>query len=98
MRLETKLNKTLPDWPSFKVQFHELIRESEGGWSVNDSWTARCSANKEETISLLRSRWEIFKLNYLSKARVSNIEDIGCDDDICLEVNYSAFVTLTKGE
>lgn len=104
MRLETKLDQLLPDWPSFNVQFHELWREPDGplcgGWSVNDSWTPFAKATKEETIGHLRARWEVFKLNYLPKARVMDLEDIGCDEDspCMLEVDCVAFATLTKGE
>ncbi len=99
MRLEQHIEKLLPDWPSFTIQFHELCREPEGGWSVNDSWTPRHSADRQETISLLRDRWEVFKLNYMPKARVKDIEDIGdCEDEIMLDVQCVAFATLRKAE
>lgn len=96
MKLETKLDQMLPQWPSFRIQFHELWRY-DGSWSVNDSWTPRESADRQETISLLRSRWEIFKLNYLPKARVKDLVNIGDRDDCMLEVDCVAFATLTKG-
>lgn len=97
--LEAKLDSLLPAWEAFDIQFHGLLREAEGGWSVNDSWTAYRGCDRQEAISHLRHRWEIFKLNYLPKARVKDLCDVGCcDDDCLLEVDCTAFATLTKSE
>lgn len=97
--LEQRLETLLPAWPSFNIQFHELWREAEGGWSVNDSWTPYKDATREETIGHLRHRWQVFKANYLPKARVRDLTDIACcDDDCLLEVDCTAFATLTQGE
>lgn len=94
--LEARLDSLLPEGKVFKIVFHGLVCEPEGGWSVNDSWTAHNNADKEDAISILRDRWEIFKLNYLPKARVRDITDLSYTyDEIMLEVDYTAFATLT---
>lgn len=100
MKLETKLNELLPQWKAFDITFHELWREAEGGWSVNDSWTPYRNRPREEAIGHLRHRWEVFKLNYLPKARVKDIVDIGDDysGECRLEVDCTAFATLRESE
>lgn len=97
--LEQKLEAMLPDWPAFNIQFHGLWRD-DGGWSVNDSWTAYREATREETIGHLRARWEVFKLNYLPKARVRDLTDAGIDndDDCLLEVDCTAFATIRNSK
>lgn len=96
--LEAHLDSILPDWPKFNIRFHELWRDYGGGWSVNDSWIAYRNADREETIAHLRERWEVFKLNYDSKARVQDLcEAWSFDDDLfALEVDYTAFTELRK--
>lgn len=96
MTLEQKLEQMLPDWPAFDITFHELWGDGEGGWSVNDSWTPYRNQDRQETISHLRHRWEIFKLNYLPKARVKDLQDSGMGDEVCLEADCTAFATLRK--
>lgn len=99
MKFETKINSLLPEWERFDIRFFGLIRESEGGWSVNDSWTARTNATREETINLLRDRWEVFKLNYLKKARVKNITNESIvENEVQLEVDYTTFADLTRAD
>lgn len=96
--IEAKLDQLLPDWQTFRVVFHELWREPEGGWSVNDSWCVNRAADRETAIADVVSRWRIFKVNYLPTARVRDIEDAGCDEDCLLEVDCTALATLTRGE
>lgn len=98
MTLEQKLEQMLPDWPAFNITFHELWGDGEGGWGVNDSWTPYKNQDRQETISRLRARWEIFKLNYLPKARVKDLEYAPYDnsDELWLEVDCTAFATLRK--
>lgn len=97
-RLEQRLEALLPKWESYTVVFHGLLREAEGGWSVNDSWTGLSDGDRESAIGLLRHRWEVFKLNYLPKAKVADLTDAGCGEDDCLlEVDCTAFATVRKG-
>jgi len=92
---EAKIDSLLPDGDSFEVRFFELLPESEGGWSVNDSWRAQRDGDRESTIYLLRHRWEVFKANYLPRARVSDITDIQWEGDDCnLEVDCTAFAEV----
>lgn len=93
-----KLDALLPAWTSFDVIFHELWREPEGGWSVNDSWKAGRNLDRDEAITLIMHRWEIFKLNYLARARVRDLCDAGDSDGDCLlEVDCTAFATVQNG-
>jgi hypothetical protein len=61
----------------FDVTFWELWRDSEGGWTVNDGWKAGRGLDKAATVDLLAERWEVFKLNYLSRARARDLVDSG---------------------
>lgn len=94
--IEARLDALLPNWDKFDIIRHELWGESEGGWSVNSSSYMARGADREETISHLANRWEIFKLNYLPKARAKNIIDIGDGDLVCLEVDCTAFCDVRK--
>lgn len=93
-------NSLLPQWPAYDVIFHELWRDTEGGWSVNDSWKVERGCDRETAIGRLCGRWAIFKLNYLPQARVKDITDASCDSegDCLLEVDCTAFATVRKGE
>lgn len=89
-------NPLAPEDDRFDLRFFELWRESEGGWSVNDSWRGQRDGDREETISLLRSRWEVFKANYLPKARVCDITDISYEGNVSnLEVDCTAFADVS---
>ena len=95
MKLEAKLETLIPagDGP-FKVIAFELTHDGES-WSVNTPFCIGDNLDRTETISRLRSRWEIFKANYNSKARVRDIQDIGCEEGECnLEVNCTAFADV----
>lgn len=37
--------------------------------------------DREEAISHLRHRWEVYKVSYEPKARVSDISDDACDEE-----------------
>lgn len=89
------MNDLLPQGETFSVKAFELWRDAEGGWSVNDGWTIARDVDRADAISALRGRWEVFKLNYLPKARVSDITDIGYDEKQCsLEVDCTAFADI----
>ncbi len=92
---EEKVNDLIPQGESYTVRAFELWRESEGGWSVNDGWTIASNVDRESAIEALRGRWEIFKLNYLPKARVSDIQDIAdMEGESKLEVDCTAFADI----
>lgn len=96
--LEAKLETLIPShWQEgIELTAFELTREPEGGWSVNTPFNIGRGLDRSEAISRLRSRWEIFKANYDSNARVSDLEDISCGDEtVCnLEVNCTAFADV----
>jgi hypothetical protein len=98
MKLETKLESLIPsgDGP-FRITAFELTHDGEG-WSVNTPFNIGSNLDRQETISRLRSRWEIFKANYDAKARVSDLQDIGDGDESIsfLEVGCNAFATIQR--
>ena len=96
MKLETKLEQLIPaHWTGeLRVTMFELWPENEGGWSVNDGWSV--THYRADAIALLRDRWEVFKLNYLPKARVRDLCDIGDSEAECmLEVDCTAFANVS---
>lgn len=97
--LESKLDELIPEYPSYAVIAHELWRD-DGGWSVNDSWYLSRSCDREEAISHLRNRWEVFKVNYHPKARVSDLEDGSWDyeSQCILEVNCIPFAEIRNAD
>lgn len=66
--------QSYPDGTTFDVIAHELWRDGVG-WSVNDSWKLGRECDIEETLEHCRGRFEVFKVNYSSKARVITLED-----------------------
>lgn len=94
--LEHKLDEMLPVYPSYAVIAHELWGDGEGGWSVNASWFLSRSCDREEAISHLRHRWEVFKVNYHPKARVADLEDGSWDyeSQCILEVDCIPFAEV----
>lgn len=93
--LEARLDGLLPAYPSYSVIAHELWADSEGGWSVNDSWYLARSCDRDEAISHLRHRWEVFKANYHPSAKVKDLVDADCFDGPCLlEVDCIPFAEV----
>ena len=78
----------------FNVIAHELWGNKWGGYETNTSWFIAKDADLEETLEAARGRWEVFKLNYYSKARVGDIIDTGYDCDLSLEVNCIPFLEI----
>lgn len=97
---EARVDALLPDWTSFDVIAHGLWSDGEGGWSVNDSWYMGRGCDREETITHLKHRWEVFKVNYHPKARVRDLSDAACDEEspCYLEVDCIAFAEVRKGD
>lgn len=74
--LEQKLKQLLTELDpeaTFTLWAHELWRD-DVGWSSNDRWKILTEGDLEEALRSARSRWEVFKENYDSKARVFDIE------------------------
>lgn len=96
--IEARIDALLPEFPSFDVIAHELWRD-ERGWSVNDSWHLARGCDREEAIRHLANRWQVFKANYMPRARVRDLEDISCDVEsgCLLEVNCTAFAEVRNG-
>ena len=97
MKLETKIrqliNEANPD-ARFNVIAFELWGEPEGGYSTNNAWHIAMNADAEQVLEAARARWEIFKVNYMPKARVCDIEDTGFDSTISLEVACVPFLEI----
>lgn len=95
MKLESKLDALIPEGDGpFELIAFELTHDGES-WSVNTPFCIGSGLDRSELMSRLRSRWEIFKLNYMPKARVSDLEDIGCDaGEVQLEVSCTAFAEV----
>jgi hypothetical protein len=99
MKLETKIrnliNETNPDADArFNVVAHELWGNSQEGFSTNSSWYIATNADLSQVLEAARGRWEVFKLNYLPKARVSDISDTGFDSTLSLEVDFVPFLEI----
>jgi hypothetical protein len=80
---------------TWRVIAHELTHDGEG-WSVNDSWQIVKSDDETEILEAIRGRWEIFKINYLPKARVKDITCEGDEVEIYLDCAGIPFLTLRK--
>ena len=100
MTLENKIENLIleatqlgPD-TRFDVVAHELWGNKREGYETNSSWFLTKDADMAETLEAARGRWEVFKVNYHSKARVSDIQDIGCDCDLSLEVDCIPFLEI----
>lgn len=102
-RLETVIREFLAPFPPetrFKVKAFELCRE-DYGWSVNDAWYLERDADLETVLESARGRWEVFKVNYLPRAKVSDLTDIGYDlanYGVNLECECTAFLEIIPTE
>lgn len=101
MKLETKIRNLISETNAtsearFNVVAHELCGNSEEGFSTNSSWYISSNADIETVLESARARWEIFKVNYLPKACVKDIQDIGFDDNLNLEVDCIPFLEIRK--
>ena len=99
MKLETKIRnlitETNPDDDArFDVVAHELWGNSQEGYSTNSSWFITTNADLSQVLEAARGRWEVFKLNYLPKARVGDITDTGFDSTLSLEVDCIPFLEI----
>ena len=98
MKLETKIRQLIAETnPTAETRFdviaHELMYDGFG-WSTNSSWYLKREANIAETLEAARGRWEVFKTNYHSRARVADIQDNGFDSTLSLDVDYIPFLEI----
>jgi len=99
MKLETKIRNLITETNAtndsrFNVVAHELWGNSREGFETNSSWYIKTNATLEEALEAARGRWEVFKANYLPKARVGDIQDTGYSDDLSLEVDCVPFLEI----
>jgi hypothetical protein len=99
MKLETKIRQLInaanPDASArFNVVAFELWGNAREGFDCNNAWKIARDARLAEVLEACRARWEIFKVNYLPKARVCDISDTGFDSTISLEVNSVPFLEI----
>ena len=99
MKLETKIRNLITESNAtndarFDIVAHELWGNSRDGFDTNSSWYIKTNATLEEALEAARGRWEVFKLNYLPKARVGDIVDNGYSDDLSLEVDCVPFLEI----
>lgn len=96
---EARIDYLLPAWPTFDVIAHELWSDGEG-LSVNDSWFLGRGCDRDEAISHLLNRWEVFRVNYAPRATVKSIVDAnwsGDDFPSLLEADGIPFAEIRKG-
>jgi hypothetical protein len=99
MKLETKIrqliNQSNPDANArFEVVAFELWGNAREGFDTNSAWYLSKNADADQVLEDARARWEIFKVNYLPKARVCDIEDTGFDSTLSLEVDSVPFLEI----
>lgn len=71
-RITEILTETFGTEGTFTLRAHELTHDGED-WSSNDRFTFATDVSLDEALSAARNRWEVFKVNYNSKARVSDV-------------------------
>jgi len=99
MKLETKIRNLITETNAtsesrFDVVAFELWGNSREGFETNSSWYIKTNATLEEALEVARGRWGVFKVNYLPKARVGDISDVGYDDNLNLEVDCVPFLEI----
>jgi hypothetical protein len=99
MKLETKIrqliNQAKPDANArFEVVAFELWGNAREGFDCNNAWQIARNADLAEVLESARARWEIFKVNYLPKARVCDLTDSGFDSTLSLEVDSVPFLEI----
>ena len=96
MKLEQKISQLISETEStrFDVIAHELWGNSKDGFETNSSWYIKQNADLSQVLESARGRWEVFKVNYLPKAKVRDIQDTGYDNTFSLEVDCIPFLEI----
>lgn len=96
--LEAALEKELQEMGGedsrFEVIAFQLIREAEGGWSVNDSWRILNNGDRDEVLTMARNRWEVFKANYAPRATVKGLSFDGDEKTVTIESDCTSFLEI----
>lgn len=97
--LETAIRELLADYPaetSFNLVAFELFGNAREGFDCNDAWTMARAIPRDEVTEHARARWEVFKVNYLPRARVADLYDISYDParGLSLEVDCVPFLDI----
>jgi len=98
MKLEQKIRQLIGETNSthFDVIAHELWGNNKEGFETNSSWYLKRDADISEVLEAARGRWEVFKVNYLPKARVCDIQDTGYDETCLLQVDFVPFLDIRE--
>lgn len=77
IRFETAILEMLARFAGKTVAVYafELWRDPDGGWTVNDGWRM-ITGSVQDILPAMRDRWEVFKVNYNPRARVSDLQDV----------------------
>ncbi len=99
MKLETKIRQLINETNAnanarFEVVAFELWGNAREGFDTNSAWYLSKNADADQVLQDARARWEIFKVNYLPKARVCDISDTGFESTISLEVDSVPFLEI----
>lgn len=98
--LEAKLMEYFgPDLSArYKVIAYELTHDRQG-WSVNTPFCIASETGIAGLLESLRGRWEVYRVNYDSRARVSGISDISDEDGAWeLEAEQTPFARVERLE
>ena len=96
MKLEQKIKQLISETNAthFDVIAHELWGNNKDGFETNSSWFIIRNADIAHVLEAARGRWEVFKVNYIPKAKVRDIQDTGFDSTFSFEVNCIPFLEL----
>ena len=94
-QIRNLINETNPASDArFDVVAFELWGNSRDGFDCNNAWKIATNADLSQVLEATRGRWEVFKVNYLPKARVGDITDSGYDSTLSLEVDFIPFLEI----
>lgn len=78
----------------FDVIAYELTHDGQG-WSVNTPFRIASDVDAMEAVEHAANRFDVFKVNYCTRARVKDIEDTGDDESaVMLEVQQIPFLEI----
>ena len=93
-KLRTMMLEVSAPEARFDVVAFELWGNAREGFDCNNAWRIARNADLAEVLEAARARWEVFKINYLPKARVADISDTGFDSTLSLEVDSVPFLEI----
>lgn len=77
----------------FDVIAYELTNDGNG-WSVNTPFHIGRKCDTQEVLSHARGRFEVFKANYASRARINTLEDTSDGDTYLLDCEGIPFLEI----